>query len=192
MLDAIAERAKFTFMRSILFALLMCSPAFAETCPPNPEIRDAETDVFRQLQALPNGNGAPPLSGALWALWTQAPDAWAQSLLEDGMSALRLGDYGHASQLLDELIAYCPGYAEGYNQRAFVHYLELDFASALPLLDRAEALSPRHLGVLTGKALTLIGMGRVTAAQIPLKKAVNLNPWLSERALLVEPSGTDL
>jgi hypothetical protein len=37
---------------------------------------------------------------------------------------------------------------------------------------------------LTGKARTLIELGEDDEAQVILKKALALNPWLGERALL--------
>jgi hypothetical protein len=49
-----------------------------------------------------------------------------------------------------------------------------------------------HLGALTGKALTLIAMDRRDEAQDVLRAALAINPWLSERALLDEPDGTDI
>jgi len=81
-------------------------------------------------------------------------------------------------------VDYCPAYAEGYNQRAFVNFLRQNFAPALEDLDRALALSPRHIAALSGKALTLMGLGRDAEAQDVLRSALELNPWLNERHLL--------
>ncbi|MEM9438619.1 MAG: hypothetical protein AAGA15_16445 [Pseudomonadota bacterium] len=179
-------------MRFALPLIFLAAPALGETCPPNKDITASETALYERIKGLPGGRGVAPLVQELWALWTEAPDDRAQSLLNEGMEAIRLGDFGYAGAQLDALIGYCPDYAEGYNQRAFAHYLQFEFAEALEMLDAAEARSPRHTGVLTGKALTLIGMGREDEAQEPLRRAVALNPWLSERALLVEPPGEDL
>jgi tetratricopeptide (TPR) repeat protein len=90
------------------------------------------------------------------------------------------------------LIDYCPDYAEGYNQRAFVSFLTEDFEGALPDLDRTLELSPTHVGALAGKALTLLALSRQDEGQKVLKQALALNPWLSERALLSEPPGQDI
>jgi len=182
----------FISFAALTVALALPGWASAEVCPPNKDIAAAETEIFGQIKLAERGDLVAPLSDALWQLWTDAPDAKSQRLLDAGMQALRFGDYGLAEATLDELIAYCPDYAEGYNQRAFAEYLQFNYAAALPLLDQAEALSPRHLGVLTGKALTHVALGDVEAAQEPLKKAVRLNPWLSERALLLEPLGQEL
>ena len=89
-------------------------------------------------------------------------------------------------------MAYCPDYAEGYNQRAFVSFLAHDFEAALVDLEATLALNPRHIGALSGKALTLIGLGRREDGQATLRAALALNPWLSERALLETPPGEEL
>ena len=99
--------------------------------------------------------------------------------------------------MLNRLVEYCPEYAEGYNQRAFVNFLRQDFPPALGDLDRAIELSPNHIAALSGRALTLMGLGRNEEAREALKQALELNPWLSERSLLapggpLEPEGQDL
>jgi tetratricopeptide (TPR) repeat protein len=84
----------------------------------------------------------------------------------------------------DRLVDYCPDYAEGYNQRAFIHYLRGDYTPALGQLDEALQRQPLHIAALAGKALTLIAMGREAEGQMVLAQALKLNPWLPERGLL--------
>ncbi|MEL7462256.1 MAG: tetratricopeptide repeat protein, partial [Pseudomonadota bacterium] len=93
---------------------------------------------------------------------------------------------------LNRLVDYCPDYAEGYNQRAFAAFLQADYDAALADLDLALDRSPTHLGALSGKALTLMGMGRNDIAQDVLREALALNPWLPERRFLIERPGEKL
>lgn len=179
-------------MRHYLAALLVCIAVPAAACPPAPDIEAEESALLAQVQAAPNEGAAQPLSNRLWELWTKAPDEAAQALLDQGMTARRVGDLLGAQRLFDELVHYCPDYAEGYNQRAFVRFLTGDYAAALPDLERAIERSPRHVGAISGKALTLMGLERGVEAQDVLREAVALNPWLSERHLLVEPEGQEL
>lgn len=179
-------------MKTAAFLIvLFATPAIA-ACPPSPNIIDDETALFERIQAAENEMAARAFSLSLWDLWTKAPDAPAQALLDQGMNARASYDYLRAIEALDRLVDYCPDYAEGYNQRAFVNFLREDYETALVDLDRAIELSPRHTGALTGKALTLIGLGRIEDAQPLLKEAVALNPWLSERHLIIEPPGEEL
>ena len=108
------------------------------------------------------------------------------------MAARGSYDFLGAIDAFDRLVEYCPDYAEGYNQRAFVNFLREDYEAALPDLDRALERSPRHVAALSGKALTLMGLGRGDEAQEVLREAVELNPWIPERGLLQELPGEEL
>lgn len=178
-------------MRFIFIIPFLAAPAFA-ACPPPPDIAAAADALIAKAQAAPDEGTARPISGQLWELWATAPDEQAQALLDRGMSARASYNFVEALDAFDRLVEYCPDYAEGYNQRAFVNFLRQDFALALVDLDLAIERSPRHVAAISGKALTLMGLGRDEEAQIVLREAVSLNPWISERALLVEPAGEEL
>ena len=167
-------------------ALLWAAPPShgEDTCPAATLDTSEEARLIDELRAAPDARTARGLNAALWELWTDAPDAHAQDLLDGAMARIRVGDLSNAVSALDVLVEYCPAYAEGYNQRAFARYLQQDFEAALADLDRALDLSPRHIGALSGKALTLIGLGSEREALHALREALDLNPWLSERALL--------
>ncbi len=178
-------------MLFLAFPLAFATAANAG-CPSAPDIAVAEGRILKQIQAATNEMSARPLSNALWELWAKAPDETAQEMLDAGMQARSYGDYRLALSKFDDLVTYCPDYAEGYNQRAFVNFLSGRYELALTDLDLAIARSPRHVAAIAGKALTLIGLGRDTEAQKVLREAVALNPWLSERHLLTEPPGEEL
>lgn len=101
-------------------------------------------------------------------------------------------DFAGAQRAFVALVARCPDYAEGYNQRAFVAFLRQDFAPALADIGRALGLDPAHLGALIGKALVLMQMGRIDEGQAVLREAVALHPWSPERHMLLAPKGDDL
>ncbi len=156
----------------------------AGACPVVEFDTGTESRLIEALQDAPDAGAARAINAKLWALWTNAPDAHAQDLLDSAMARIRMGDLSNAIKALDSLVDYCPGYAEGYNQRAFARYLDRDFTAALDDIDMALSFSPRHIGALSGKALTLIGLGQDQAALKVLEKALSLNPWLSEGALV--------
>lgn len=177
----------------LIFALtLIAGPAMAEVCPPVTDHSAKQADILTQLQALPNPVGSRELSQELWTIWTDAPDDRAQALLDEGMRQREGFDLLGARDTLDQLVEYCPNYAEGYNQRAFASFLRQDFEAALYDLDVALGIIPTHVAALSGKALTLLRMGRDDEAQDVLRAALALNPWLAERSLLVEPEGEEI
>lgn len=170
---------------------LIAAPAFAE-CSVGKDHSDDITSIIAQMKMAPNEGAAQALAGQMWEIWLDAPDGVAQFMLDEGLAHLRYGDYAASRTVMSDLIEYCPTYAEGYNQRAYGAFLSFDFEAALIDLDIAIALQPAHLGALTGKARTLIELGRDDEAQLVLRAALAINPWLAERALLIGPLETDI
>ncbi len=158
--------------------------AAAETCPPPPDHAFEFARLVEEVRNARNERAARRISNEMWALWADAPDERAQSILDRGMTRRAAGDLRGAIEDFDTLTAYCPDYAEGYNQRAFAYFIARDYAAALADLDRALALKPTHIGALSGRAMTLMALGREDEAQHDLRVAVDLNPWLPERRFL--------
>lgn len=179
-------------MKYVVPFVFAAVPAFAQECPPVSDTAELQAQILAELSVAPTPADAQVLNRQLWSIWTDAPDAAAQALLNEGMARRSSYDFLGSREVLGRLVDYCPDYAEGYNQRAFTNYLARDFEAALVDLDITLDIVPAHLGALSGKALTLMGLERFDEAQEVLRTAVALNPWMSERALLTEPIGTDL
>jgi tetratricopeptide (TPR) repeat protein len=179
-------------MKLIIPLCLIAGPAIAQDCPPAPDHAEAHAAIISQLNRAADAEMAAGLGAELWDLWLDAPDDRAQDLLDEGMALRNRGDLDGSVTVLDALVAYCPDYAEGFNQRAFSHFLAQDYEASLTDLDRALALNGTHVAALSGKGLTLIGLGREEEAQEALRAAVRLNPWLRERALIDGPPETTL
>lgn len=166
-------------------------PALAQ-CPDVADRSDDLQAIYQQAQNATSETAARPLRMALWNIWAEAPDAYAQNLLDTGMERRNVADYLGARQAFDALVDYCPDYAEGYNQRAFVAFLTRDYEAAIADLDRALERSPLHVAAMTGKAHSLVRLGRDFEARRVLEAALALNPWLPERGLLLSIGGEDL
>ncbi|WP_299967956.1 tetratricopeptide repeat protein [uncultured Roseobacter sp.] len=164
---------------------VMAAPVLAD-CPAPEDVTDALEDLFTKAREAENDQAGGALSAAMWELWLSAPDAAAQDVLDAGMRKRQVADYTGAIDDFTRLIDYCPAYAEGFNQRAFVYFLSGDFDAALRDLDIALQLQPRHVGAQSGRALTLMNLGRTDAARAQLRAALANNPWLSERFLLAD------
>jgi len=183
--------------RLTLAALFLAAPALADTCPPPPDHSEPLADLMAQVQAATTEAEAREIGNRMWGYWADAPDDRAQAILDRGMTRRAGYDFLGAIREFDALITYCPDYAEGYNQRAFVHYLRQDFTAALADLDRALTRAPDHIAALSGKALSLFALGRTEAARDTLARALALNPWLPERSLAapgapLAPRGEDI
>lgn len=181
---------------AFVFALI-AAPVLADTCPPAADHAQELEGLFAAANAAPDEQTGRQISDQMWQVWLRAPDEAAQAVLDEGMRQRGNYDFVGAYASFDRLVTYCPAYAEGYNQRAFISYLREDFPAALQDLNAALALSPDHVGAQSGRALTLMQLGEKEAARTQLQAALANNPWLSERHLLAKgaplaPAGEDI
>ncbi|WP_353328734.1 tetratricopeptide repeat protein [Phaeobacter sp. NW0010-22] len=185
------------FLLSLCLIAVSTQTVSADRCPAAPDHSAGLNQLIQEIQKVQTEGAARDISGQMWGLWADAPNEQAQAILDQGMSKRSSWDLTGALQDFNRLVEYCPDYAEGYNQRAFVHFLRHDFASALTDLDRAIVLSPKHIAALSGRALSLMGLGRTQEARDALIEALALNPWLPERGLIdaggrLAPTGEEI
>ncbi len=173
-------------------ALVCFASPVAADCPVAPDHSERLAQIVVELGQSKSFESSRPLTQELWNLWLDAPDPIAQEILDDGMAKRESYDFLGARDTLDALVEYCPDYAEGYNQRAFASFLRRDYEAALYDLDKALEIMPNHIAAMSGRGLTLMGMGRTEEGQQALRDALALNPWLSERSLITDPAGTDI
>ncbi|HEU0221355.1 MAG TPA: tetratricopeptide repeat protein [Paracoccaceae bacterium] len=171
-------------MRLAALILVFAPLAASAECPAPPD-HGAERDALLDaLAAAPDPAQAALAAAGLWQLWFTAPDPKAQDLLDRAGLEIRSGDFAAAEALLGALVAYCPAYAEGWNQRAFARFLAGDLDGSLADIAEVLAREPAHFGALSGKVQILFRQGRVEEAQAVLRAALKINPWLPERVLL--------
>ena len=184
-------------MKRIILALtLLAGPAFA-ACPIGQDKAPELQRLIEKARAAASQAAARGIADEMWVVLLRAPDGTSQEMLDSAMQRRHGFDFLGAEQKFDALVAYCPNYAEGYNQRAYLNYLQGNFEAALPDLEQALKLEPLHVGAQSGRALTLMRLGRRSEARQQMLAAVENNPWLSERALLAPgaplgPIGQDI
>jgi tetratricopeptide (TPR) repeat protein len=184
-------------MKTPLLLLWLAAPAVAAECPPAPDVTEELQGLFEEARAAEDFRQGRAVSGKMWEVWLRAPDAAAQEVLDAGMARRDAYDFIGADAEFNRLVAYCPEYAEGYNQRAYIAFLQDRPEAALADLDIALKLQPNHVAAQSGRALTLMKLDRLEEARAQLLIAVENNPWLSEAALLADgaplgPKGKDI
>lgn len=163
--------------------------AWASECPAIPEKNTRQAELLDLIRSASDSTKAREYTDQIWEVWATAPDEHAQDLLNAGIERRATYDLVAARKAFDALIAYCPYYAEGYNQRAFVSVIEGEPMRALPDLNRAVRLAPEHFAARTGQAMVLMQLNRASEAAVALRQALALNPWLPERIFLQELAG---
>lgn len=172
---------------AVVFTCATVGAASAE-CPAPRPFDAAYAQALSDLRHAGSFTEAREASNTLWDFWADAPDDAAQSMLDRGMRAMREAAFDLSVEMLTELIAYCPDYAEGYNQRAFAYFLSGRFERALADLDRTLELSPNHVAAISGRGLTLLQLGREDEGQVALRKALTMHPFMPERRYIRDDS----
>lgn len=141
--------------------------------------------LFAALAAAPTEAQGRAVEDEIWRFWLDlAPDPETRKLVDRAMSLRESYDFAGAQALLDDAVARAPGYAEAFNQRAFVRFLREDDEGAEQDLLRALELEPKHFGALSGLFHVLMRRGRTEQATAALVRAVKIHPWLKERHML--------
>ena len=176
-------------LRMLRLTLMLCLiPALSmAACPDGNDLADERARLHTELLKSDTEAQAKGIADAIWRIWLTAPDATAQDLLDRGMQRRQVYALEESERILDDLISYCPTYTEAYNQRAFTRFLRTRLDEALADIEVVLSRNPYHFGALSGKALTLMQMGRAELAQDALRQAVKVHPFLRERAMLREP-----
>ncbi|MBS8227318.1 tetratricopeptide repeat protein [Vannielia litorea] len=182
-----------TLIPALIMACTSGAAVAAEQCTQavlvEPEKR---AEVLQSVREAESAQAARGHTNQMWEIWATAPDAYAQELLDEGLDRREAYDFEGAIKAFDALVDYCPTYAEGYNQRAFIRFMQQDYAPALTDLDAAIARAPDHFAAIAAKALTLMGLGRNGEAKTALEAALALNPWLPERGLMAVLENQDI
>ncbi|RYH00659.1 MAG: hypothetical protein EON57_10760 [Alphaproteobacteria bacterium] len=171
-------------MAPLLAAVLLTlsSPAFAEDAK-----ADAVLDqLFAQLRIAPDPMTAQQIDQAIWAVWTNPSDPTLHDRMREVLLSRGTGNIAETLRLLDRLVVDYPDYAEGWNQRATIHYMMGNFDLSIVDCARVLELEPRHFGALSGRALIYLQQGKRALALKDMAAALAVHPFLSERQLFPE------
>jgi len=157
----------------VAIACVATTPAVAQVCPAPQDASDLRATLHSDLLQAETEGEARETASKLWEVWLTAPDAVAQDLLDRAMARRESYDLAGAEGLLDQLTA-------------FVRFLRQNYDGALSDLDTVLTANPYHFGALSGKALSLMGLGRMALAQDVLRDALKVHPFLQERAYLTD------
>ncbi len=143
-------------------------------------------DLFARLAGAQDATEAAAITTAIDHLWLQSGSPTADLLMQRAAQALEAKDDKTASLLLDKIIALKPGWAEAWNKRATVRYLEDDDGGSMADIAHVLALEPRHFGALSGMGFILHRNGNDKAALTVLRKAAQVNPQQSDIKTLID------
>jgi tetratricopeptide (TPR) repeat protein len=140
--------------------------------------------LFYELAAAKNDAQAREIEERLWTFWRSFADEQSRQLLKESRQAQLRFDYAEALLYNKEVVKRAPQFAEGWNQLGYVYFLAGQYDASLDAIEHVLELEPLHYAALAGKGIIWFYEGKVEEAQVPLKRALAINPWLKERNLI--------
>lgn len=164
----------------------------AEAASHDPVLRNArrQAKLFEELAQARPPRPVAEIEDLIWALWISHPSKAAEALMTRGIEAFADGCLAQARGHFDALVAAWPAWAEAWNKRATLSYVEGRDSDACRDIVLTLEREPRHFGAIAGFGQICLRQARPCEAAIAFRAALALNPHLHGiRALLDEISG---
>ncbi|MGF1459153.1 MAG: tetratricopeptide repeat protein [Leptolyngbyaceae cyanobacterium] len=145
---------------------------------------DAQS-LLQDLQAS-DENVRQIATEALWRLWYTQKGAYGAQLLIRSQNLLEADKPDEAEQILSELVEAMPDFAEAWNRRAVLRYMQHQYWQAIADCETVIELVPYHFGALHGLGLCHMSLGNYTAAIRCFRRALEVQPYatINERLIL--------
>lgn len=142
--------------------------------------------LFEQLSQQEACRQAHELEDRIWSLWCGHDEPEASQKMEQAIRAIAARDFAAAHRLLDDMGLRWADWAEVWNKRATLLFLEERDAESLEDIDRTLSMEPRHFGALCGLGQIAIRQGEPHLALAAFKAATRVNPHLAGAKAAVE------
>lgn len=122
----------------------------------------------------------------LWRIWFQQKGMYGLEILGRSQALLEAGEMQQAEAVLTELVGDQPDFAEAWNRRAVIYYLQREYRKSLKDCQQAIALNPVHFGALHGMGLCYAALGEHAAAIQAFRRALEIQPYalINQRLIL--------
>jgi tetratricopeptide (TPR) repeat protein len=136
-------------------------------------------NLFARLKKAPDEAAAAVASHSIEQRWARSGSDTADLLMQRADTVLAAGDRILAIEILDRIIATYPDWAEAWNRRATVFYLEDDLVRSAYDIREVLAREPRHFGALMGLAGILERIGDERKALEVYERVLDIYPLLA-------------
>ncbi|MCW6511031.1 tetratricopeptide repeat protein [Lichenifustis flavocetrariae] len=141
---------------------------------------DRLDDLFQRLAHAEDSEQASGIALLIQHLWLQSGSDTADLLMARAVVALGKNDSDLATKLLDKIVVIDPGWAEVWNKRATLRFLNGDDVGAMDDVAHVLVLEPRHFGALSGMSFILQRNGMKKEALALMRKAASIYPHNTE------------
>ncbi|MBF2049197.1 MAG: tetratricopeptide repeat protein [Leptolyngbya sp. IPPAS B-1204] len=123
----------------------------------------------------------------LWRIWFHQKGVYGLEQLEQSQALLQAGRIDEAEAILNDLIQAQPDFAEAWNRRAVLYYLQGRYRSSLADCQQVVALNSIHFGALHGMGLCYAALGEYATAIQAFRRALEIQPHaLANQRMILE------
>lgn len=145
----------------------------------------ALTHALARLRLAHDPEETDRLDTTIWRLWCAAGTLRAVRELTSALQAMAIDDMPGALEALNKALVADPEFAEAWNRRAMVHFLNGDTEKAASDIAHVLMLEPRHYGALSGFGQVLLQEGDSAGALQAFEAALAINPHLASLRAIV-------
>ncbi|WP_208997396.1 hypothetical protein [Pannonibacter phragmitetus] len=154
-----------------------------------PEVQADEKpldSLYRDLAAAKSDRDAAPIARKIQRAHLESGSDTVNLLMQRAAVALRAEDYGLALDLMDVVLRLKPDYAEGWNRRATIYYVQREYGRSLADIEHVLALEPRHWGALSGLAIIQRHLDQKEKALVTFRSVSQIHPGLESARKAIE------
>lgn len=159
---------------ALILALAFAAPRYAVADQNDPRL----DNLFQILQSSDEQIEIRAAENLIWTIWIQHENRDNTRLMHIGIKAMADRRFDDAVEVYTALIDQAPDYAEAWNKRATVYFIQGKLALSTADVEKTLALEPRHFGALSGLGQIEILRGNGEAALRAFERAVEVHPRL--------------
>ena len=147
-----------------------------EPVPKAPTRAEILDKLMGRLAKATEPDEAQGIAGLIEQIWMKSGSDTADLLMMRVVAAIGNNRHDVADALLGQILELQPNWAEAWNKRATLRFLDDDDAGSMEDISHVLALEPRHFGAISGMGFILARHGEDKAALTALRRALEIYP----------------
>ena len=143
--------------------------------------------LFKDLKKANNQKIAYTIENQIWEIWTtHKTDNSLTQLMSYGTVLMNNKSFDEANKIFSKIIKADPNWAEAWNKRATVYYLQKQYELSQADINKVIELENRHFGALSGQGMVQIKLDNLEKALESYKKVLEIYPSNKAAQTLVD------
>jgi tetratricopeptide (TPR) repeat protein len=142
--------------------------------------------LYEQLGKVADAEAAAPIMETIQRIWRLSGSDTVDLLMARAERFTKEDDLDLAQKIIDAAVDMAPDQAEAWDLRAKINFLKKDYDAAIADLKRALDRDPKHYDAMSDLGVVYEAMGSKKEALEAYRKALAVNPYLSEPKRAVE------